>query len=759
MVADIVNYNTGESIKNVRGSEINSEQGGKGFTPSPERDIPVSMTPVKQQGQELQELSESGIDAWRKLTTEIGKTSMGSPSEASSMQSSAGSDHARSVAGKSPRKNSFMQGDSCAQPPLKKECLSEQAGGTRQSSSAENNMVSPMSSAPILGTQHPQRPPHLKQYPITTEALFGSVGGAGGSLSASPMVHQGNGVLPVSALGGLKGTGSGGGSPLQAVAQSHQILMQLIEHHQTMQLMHLQQLQQRAALGVPYLDPTVNLAEQLSRFSSPGGSSLGGISPNKTSTPKAGGKFLPSTSRLNTTGYNTDSSFNTSAENSLHELVSKIALQGPNLSDALSTTGNALNAEGNSQLDLLRDQRWTNPNYIAPSSDTVNTTVDAMADQHRKSAANSEATCTWVGQLPPRNIKNPVYSCKVFLGGVPWDITELQLKEQFSQFGPVTVDWPGKDKNHGKNPPSGKGYVYLIFENDKAIRQLLTDCKHDFAKGEFYMELNSKRARNKNVQVIPWAVNDSNFSRVPQGSRTETQRTVFVGALHGMLNAEALANIMNDLFGGVTFAGIDTDKYKYPIGSGRVAFNNDRSYMKAVSAGFIEIKANKFSKKVQVDPYLDDHLCSQCAQVPGQYFCREVSCFTYYCLPCWNWHHSIEAYKPHVPLTRNSKVKNNIVPPVTPVNHMPQTQFGLPSHQFQSQSSGDSDSGIMNGLVSSFQPFANSATGGLGSDTLGAIMNMATSGGGSGSCAGAAGIMQQGTGGNLGMQSAIEAFN
>jgi len=58
----------------------------------------------------------------------------------------------------------------------------------------------------------------------------------------------------------------------------------------------------------------------------------------------------------------------------------------------------------------------------------------------------------------------------------------------------------------------------------------------------------------------------------------------------------------------------------------------------------------------------------------------------------------------------------------------------------------------MNGLVSSFQPFADSANGGLGSDTLGAIMNMATS-------AGAAGIMQQGTGGNLGMQSAIEAFN
>lgn len=38
--------------------------------------------------------------------------------------------------------------------------------------------------------------------------------------------------------------------------------------------------------------------------------------------------------------------------------------------------------------------------------------------------AVNEATCTWSGQLPPRNYKNPVYSCKVFLGGVPWDITE-----------------------------------------------------------------------------------------------------------------------------------------------------------------------------------------------------------------------------------------------------------------------------------------------------------------------------------------------
>jgi len=38
--------------------------------------------------------------------------------------------------------------------------------------------------------------------------------------------------------------------------------------------------------------------------------------------------------------------------------------------------------------------------------------------------ASNEPTYTWSGQLPPRNYKNPIYSNKIFLGGVPWDITE-----------------------------------------------------------------------------------------------------------------------------------------------------------------------------------------------------------------------------------------------------------------------------------------------------------------------------------------------
>ena len=53
--------------------------------------------------------------------------------------------------------------------------------------------------------------------------------------------------------------------------------------------------------------------------------------------------------------------------------------------------------------------------------------------------------------------------------------------------------------------------------------------------------------------------------RVPS-ARLDANKTIFVGALHGMLSSEGLAKVINDLFDNVVYSGIDTDKYKYPIG-------------------------------------------------------------------------------------------------------------------------------------------------------------------------------------------------
>lgn len=70
---------------------------------------------------------------------------------------------------------------------------------------------------------------------------------------------------------------------------------------------------------------------------------------------------------------------------------------------------------------------------------------------------DSDVICTWSGQLPPRRHKNPTYSPRVFLGGVPWDITETALLATFQPCGNLTVDWPGKDSKHSRHPPKGQG--------------------------------------------------------------------------------------------------------------------------------------------------------------------------------------------------------------------------------------------------------------------------------------------------------------
>jgi len=79
-------------------------------------------------------------------------------------------------------------------------------------------------------------------------------------------------------------------------------------------------------------------------------------------------------------------------------------------------------------------------------------------------SATIEATYTWTGTLPSRS-ESTVYSCKVFLGGVPWDLSEQTLEQAFSPYGPIRVEWPGKE--HMVSQP--KGFAYVIFDCEKKV--------------------------------------------------------------------------------------------------------------------------------------------------------------------------------------------------------------------------------------------------------------------------------------------------
>ena len=126
--------------------------------------------------------------------------------------------------------------------------------------------------------------------------------------------------------------------------------------------------------------------------------------------------------------------------------------------------------------------------------------LENVARSHRSSASMYEATCTWRGQLPPRSHNSKTLSNKVFLGGVPWDITEQNLIQAFRPFGSIRVEWPG-GKDMSCVP---KGYLYIIFEQEKQVRSLLSACTQDFSysgSGSWYYKISSKRMRNKEVQV------------------------------------------------------------------------------------------------------------------------------------------------------------------------------------------------------------------------------------------------------------------
>ena len=100
----------------------------------------------------------------------------------------------------------------------------------------------------------------------------------------------------------------------------------------------------------------------------------------------------------------------------------------------------------------------------------------------------------------------------MFLGGVPWDLTEPALRVSFSQFGDIHVEWPG-GRDGGANPP--KGYVYIVFGDERQVKHLLSACFIGDDSNYYFKLSATRRMRIKEVQIIPWLRSDGNFVAGP----------------------------------------------------------------------------------------------------------------------------------------------------------------------------------------------------------------------------------------------------
>lgn len=442
-------------------------------------------------------------------------------------------------------------------------------------------------------------------------------------------------------------------------------------------------------------------------------------------------------------------------QNNNQNVMDLLFIQGkksPMTDETLSTV-----YDGGSMVNGFANVSTANSSLITVASNNggINSAVETAAKKYRCAAQVSEATCCWKGKLPPKQYKTPiVYSTKVFVGGLPWDITEEDIVKEFGCFGPCRVEWTNKEKfnsnghqnhvthvnqqnntneyndgnNHNQqhnNNQNGNGYhgyqhnngyrnhnggnrhyngganmnqqmlngsnininnggnnggnqnsdplnsskhrlspgfAYVIYESEYSVRSLVGNCIEDYQNGrdrvEYYFKISTRRVRNKEVQIIPWILADNNFALCTP-KELDPKKTVFVGNLHGTMTARDLAHIMNELFGCVVYAGIDIDKLKYPIGSGRVTFSHQQNFMRAVRAAFVDIQSSKFSKRIQIDPYLEDVQCCLCYGDKGIYFCRDFQCFNYYCGGCWEKQHSYNQLGNHKPLMRKREDKLN----------------------------------------------------------------------------------------------------
>eukprot|EP00057_Strongylocentrotus_purpuratus_P007839 XP_011662313.1 PREDICTED: cytoplasmic polyadenylation element-binding protein 1-A [Strongylocentrotus purpuratus] len=217
---------------------------------------------------------------------------------------------------------------------------------------------------------------------------------------------------------------------------------------------------------------------------------------------------------------------------------------------------------------LLMDPKLNSLEKLFNALPTDPSNIEKLARLNRQAASICQPTCTWSGQLPPKVYRNPTYSGKVFLGGVPWDITEAGLQASFKPFGLIRVEWPGKDGKHPRYPPKA---VHLF--TSRFLTPVDRSSDRSPAAGD-----NTKGRRTKNRRER--TIGSSSSQRGGRGGFNITPRGGFGGAPRGGFGGSGRGNFGGSgrgNFGGSrrgNFGGSGRGRFG---GSGRGNFGGNRS--------------------------------------------------------------------------------------------------------------------------------------------------------------------------------------
>ncbi|KAF0986776.1 hypothetical protein HZS_4806, partial [Henneguya salminicola] len=209
------------------------------------------------------------------------------------------------------------------------------------------------------------------------------------------------------------------------------------------------------------------------------------------------------------------------------------------------------------------------------------------------------------------------FSRKVFIGGLPRDISIENIEKQFLSFGSHYVDWPNRENEN--IPPNG--FAFLHFDYISSVEKLHEAVSNGKIRNKY--TISSQSIKSKDVEVKFWKMKDCEYIS-EEKSLINPSYTVFVGALPRTTTASELASFMERVFTNVVYTAIDVD----------LLYGTKTAYQRALDSHYIDMDLvnNNKKKKIEIKPFLlIEQKCDICplhrTNQQASKFCSRCACF------------------------------------------------------------------------------------------------------------------------------------